>query len=108
MKVTANVLFYRIKGLSNGEYPLMIRVCMSGKKKYLSLGISVKSQYWDFEKNKSKRNSPNCERISKVINEQEQKYSEQILEFTTEQREYLLATLIEATIYLYSTSTDII
>lgn len=68
MKVTANVLFYRIKGLSNGEYPLMIRVCMSGKKKYVSLGISVKSQYWDFEKNKSKRNSPNCERISKVIN----------------------------------------
>ena len=97
MKATANVLCYRSKVLSNGEHPLMLRVCMSGKKKYVSLGISVKSQYWDFEKNKPKRNCPNRERILKVINEQEQRYSEQILEFSTEQREYSLATLIEAT-----------
>ena len=97
MKATANVLCYKSKVLSNGEHPLMLRVCMSGKKKYVSLGISVKSQYWDFEKNKPKRNCPNRERILKVINEQEQRYSEQILEFSTEQREYSLATLIEAT-----------
>ena len=97
MKATANVLCYKSKVLSNGEHPLMLRVCMNGKKKYVSLGISVKSQYWDFEKNKPKRNCPNRERILKVINEQEQRYSEQILEFSTEQREYSLATLIEAT-----------
>lgn len=70
MKATANVLCYKSKVLSNGEHPLMLRVCMSGKKKYVSLGISVKSQYWDFEKNKPKRNCPNRERILKVINEQ--------------------------------------
>ena len=97
MKATANVLCYKSKVLSNGEHPLMLRVCMSCKKNYVSLGISVKSQYWDFEKNKPKRNCPNRERILKVINEQEQRYSEQILEFSTEQREYSLATLIEAT-----------
>ena len=32
MKATANVLCYRSKVLSNGEHPLMLRVCMSGKK----------------------------------------------------------------------------
>ena len=39
MKATANVLCYKSKVLSNGEHPLMLRVCMSGKKKYVSLGI---------------------------------------------------------------------
>ena len=67
MKATANVLCYRSKVLSNGEHPLMLRVCMSGKKKYVSLGISVKSQYWDFEKNKPKRNCPNRERDIKGL-----------------------------------------
>ena len=50
MKATANVLCYKSKVLSNGEHPLMLRVCMSGKKKYVSLGISVKSQYWDLRR----------------------------------------------------------
>ena len=97
MNATVNVLCYRSKTLSNGEHPLMICVCKDGKRKYVGLGISVNPKYWDFKKNKPKRNCPNRERILKVINEQEQRYSEQILEFSTEQREYSLATLIEAT-----------
>ncbi|MEL5892336.1 site-specific integrase [Bacteroides sp. GD17] len=96
MKATVNVLCYRSKTLSNGEHPIMLRVCKGGKKKYIGLGISVNPKYWDFEKNKPKRNCPNREQIIKVINEQEQKYSEQILEFSTEQREYSPTTLVEA------------
>lgn len=95
MKATVNVLCYKSKTLRNGEHPLMICVCKSGKRKYVSLGVSVNPKYWDFEKNKPKRNCPNREQIIKAINEQEQKYSEQILEFSTEQREYSPATLIE-------------
>ena len=56
MNATVNVLCYKSKTLSNGEHPLMIRVCKDGKKKYVSLGVSVKPQYWDFEKNRPKRN----------------------------------------------------
>ena len=96
MKATVNVLCYKSKTLSNGEHPIMLRVCKGGKKKYVGLGISVNPKYWDFEKSKPKRNCPNREQIIKAINEQEQKYSEQILEFSTEQREYSPATLIEA------------
>lgn len=95
MKATVNVLCYRSKVLSNGEHPIMLRVCKNGKKKYISLGISVNPKYWDFEKNKPKRNCPNRERIIKVINEQEQKYSEQILELSVKNREYSPTTLIE-------------
>ena len=95
MKATVNVLCYRSKTLSNGEHPLMICVCKEGKRKYVSLGISVNPKYWDFDKNKPKRNCPNREQILKVINEQEQKYSEQIFEFSAEKRDYSPATLIE-------------
>ena len=75
MKATVNVLCYKSKTLRNGEHPLMICVCKEGKRKYISLGISVKPNNWDFEKNKPKRNCPNREQIIKLLNEQEQKYS---------------------------------
>lgn len=96
MNATVNVLCYKSKTLSNGEHPIMLRVCKGGKKKYVSLGISVSPKYWDFEKNKPKRNCPNREQILKAINEQEQKYTQQILEYSSEQREYSPTTLIEA------------
>lgn len=96
MNATVNVLCYKSKTLSNGEHPIMLRVCKAGKKKYVSLGISVSPKYWDFEKNKPKRNCPNREQILKAINEQEQKYTQQILEYSSEQREYSPTTLIEA------------
>ena len=95
MNATVNVLCYKSKTLSNGEHPLMIRVCKDGKKKYVSLGVSVKPQYWDFEKNRPKRNCPNKEQINTLIKEQEQKYSEQILDFSSRNKSYTLTTLVE-------------
>ena len=52
MKATVNVICYKSKKLANGEYPLMLRVSKDGKKKYKSLGISVKLRHWDFDKNR--------------------------------------------------------
>lgn len=95
MHATVNVLCYKSKTLSNGEHPLMIRVCKDGKKKYVSLGVSVKPQYWDFEKNRPKRNCPNKEQINTLIKEKEQKYSEQILDFSSKNKDYTLTTLLE-------------
>ena len=95
MNATVNVLCYKSKTLSNGEHPLMIRVCKDGKKKYVSLGVSVKPQYWDFDKNRPKRNCPNKEQINTLIKEQEQKYSEQILDFSSRNKDYTLTTLVE-------------
>lgn len=37
MNATVNVLCYKLKVLSDGEHPLMIRVCKDGKKKDVSL-----------------------------------------------------------------------
>jgi hypothetical protein len=43
MNTGINILCYRSKTLANGEHPLMIRVCREGKKRYQSLGISVRA-----------------------------------------------------------------
>lgn len=61
----------------------------------MSLGVSVKPQYWDFEKNRPKRNCPNKEQINTLIKEKEQKYSEQILDFSSRNKDYTLTTLLE-------------
>lgn len=50
MATTVNVLCYKSKTLSNGEHPLMIRICKDGKKKYVSLGVSVRAEHWNFER----------------------------------------------------------
>ena len=95
MKATVNVLCYKSKTLSNGEHPLMICLCKDNKRKYISIGASVNPRFWDFDKNKPKRNCPNKEQLSKLIAETEQKYSEQILDYSTTGREYTLETLVE-------------
>ena len=64
MAITVNVLCYKSKTLGNGEHPLMICVCMDGKRKYKSLGVSVRAEHWNFEKNIPKSNCPNKEYIN--------------------------------------------
>jgi len=67
MQTTVNVVCYKSKTLANGEHPLMIRLCQGRKLKYLSLGISILPQFWDFDKNKPRRNCPNKELINNLI-----------------------------------------
>lgn len=88
MNATVNVLCYRSKTLSNGEHPLMLRICKSGKKKYQSLKISVNPKNWDFEKEKPKRNCPNREFIESVISTNLEKVRKQILELNVENKDY--------------------
>ena len=67
MNATINILCFKSKTLANGEHPLMICICKDSKRKYISLGVSVAPQYWDFQKNKPKRNCPNRIMIEKLI-----------------------------------------
>ena len=67
MATGVSILCYKSKTLANGAHPLMIRLCKDGKKQYVSLGVSVLPQFWDFEKNKPKRNYPSKALIDKLI-----------------------------------------
>ena len=94
MTATINVVCYKWKILANGEYPLMLRICKDGKKKYQSLGISVLPRYWDFIRNKPKPNCPNKEYIQKIILDKQTELQQRMLEFNSEQKEYTTTTLL--------------
>lgn len=67
MSETIKVICYKSKTLSNGEHPLMIRICKDKKKKYQSLGISIKAEHWNFKSNLPKEDCPDYARIQLVI-----------------------------------------
>ena len=94
MNATISVVCYKSKTLSNGEYPLMLRICKDGKKKYQSLGISVLPRYWGFTRNKPKPNCPNKEYIQKIILNKQTELQQRMLEFNSEQKEYTTTTLL--------------
>ena len=93
MNATVEVVCYRSKVLANNESPLMLRVTKDRKRKYSSIGISINPVYWDFEKNKPRRNCPDKERIEQIIAEQVRKYREQILDYQAEDKEFTPASL---------------
>ena len=88
MKAHAEVICYKSKVLSDGTFPLMLRITKSRKRKYVSLGISIEEKFWDFEKNKPKRNCPNKEAIEKLITSKLSEYNNLIMTMTTERKEY--------------------
>lgn len=95
MATTINVLCYKSKTLSNGEHPLMIRICKDGKKKYISLGVSVKAEHWNFEKNTPKANCPNKEHISILIANKKKEYETEIVKLKSEDKLFTANILSE-------------
>lgn len=73
----------------------MVCVCKDGKRKYKSLGISINPRFWDFEKQRPKRNCPNKEKIENFIADKIKDYSSQIIEYKTEQKEFTTTKLVD-------------
>ena len=67
MNTSISVICYKSKTFANGEHPIMLRISKAGKRKYASLGISLKIEYWDFNKNEPNLKCPNREMIPKNI-----------------------------------------
>ena len=91
--VEAICLNYRPK--KDNTYPLMLRLTKSGKRKYVSLGLSVEERFWDFKKNSPKRNCPDRDAILAVIERKSKQYREQITQFKVEGKDYTLETLVQ-------------
>ncbi len=94
MNTTVEVICYRSKTLADGKSPLMLRLTKNRKRKYLSLHMSVNPIFWDFNKNKPKRNCPDKEAINKIIELKIQAYQKQITDYTTEEKDFTLNTLV--------------
>ena len=69
MNTYLDVVCYRSKILADGTSPIMLRLTKDGKRKYVSLGISVMEKDWDFKKNQPKKSCPDREAIVKLISD---------------------------------------
>ena len=107
MNASISVVCYKSKTLSNGEHPLMLRISKDGKKKYISIGLSIHPQLWDFTKNEPKPQCPNKELITKIILDKKTEYQKEILELNSEQKDYTAASLVENKAKQYKPKTII-
>lgn len=95
MKASISVICYKYKTLSNGESPLMLRIHKDGKRKLVSIGLSIHPQLWDFTKNEPKPKCPNKDLINKIILDKKAEYQKEILELNAEQKDYTASSLVE-------------
>ena len=95
MSTTVNVVCYKSKVLKNNESPLMIRVCKDRKMKYQSLGISILPKFWDFKANKPTSKCPNKEYIERLIAEKVKVYTDKVIEFKSQEKEFTATSLME-------------
>lgn len=96
MKANVDAICYRSRPLRNGEFPLMLRITKSRQRKYVSLGLSVRAEHWDFARNRPKRNCPNKEQIERLIAAKITEYNALILDLTTQERAYTAESLVVA------------
>ncbi len=92
MATSVKVICYKSKTLSNGEHPIMVRISKDGKKKYVGIGISVKAEYWNFEKGEPKRICPNREYINLLIANKKKEYEEEIVRLQSENKSFILVS----------------
>ena len=93
--ITVGVVCYKYKPLKNGELPIKIRICKDRKTRYVNLGVSTKSEYWDFSKNQPKANCPDKELIEKLIANRINKIRSQIVELNADDKEFTATSLVQ-------------
>ena len=73
----------------------MLRIIQNRQTKYVSLGVNINPNFWDFKKNEPKRNCPNREAIQRLIIEKMKEYTDKIIDLKVEKREFTAKTLVE-------------
>ena len=69
LTTSVEAICFNYRPKRDNTYPIMLRLTKSGKRKYVSLGISVKEKDWDFKKNQPKKSCPDREAIVKLISD---------------------------------------
>ena len=95
LTTSVEAICFNYRPKKDNTYPIMLRLTKSGKRKYVSLGVSVKEENWDFNKNIPKRNCPNRDTILSVIEKRTAEYRAQINEYMIENKDYTLETLVQ-------------
>lgn len=97
LTTSVEAICFNYRPKKDNTYPIMLRLTKSGKRKYVSLGVSVKEENWDFKKNVPKRSCPEKELILSIIEKRTAAYRTQINEYRMENKDYTLETLVQRT-----------
>lgn len=73
----------------------MLRISKERKRKYKSIGLSIKEGHWDFKKNQPKPDAPNRELILNIISQKSADYRSKILEYKAEGKDFTISSLLE-------------
>lgn len=73
----------------------MLRVTKDRKRRYVSLGISVNPEHWDFSKNQPKSDCPNREFIELMIAEKLKAYNSTIIELKATNQDFTSTSLVD-------------
>ena len=95
LTTSVEAICFNYRPKKDNTYPIMLRLTKSGKRKYVSLGVSVKEENWDFNKNIPKRNCPDRDLILSIIEKRTAEYRAQINEYLVENKDYTLETLVQ-------------
>ena len=50
MNPSISIIYYTSKTLKNGNHPLMLRIIQNRQTKYVSLGVNINPNFWDFKR----------------------------------------------------------
>ena len=97
LTTSVEAICFNYRPKKDNTYPIMLRLTKSGKRKYVSLEVSVKEEDWDFSKNTPKRKCPDRDLILSIIEKRTAAYRTQINEYRMENKDYTLETLVQRT-----------
>ena len=96
MDANISIVCFKSKVLANGEHPLMLRISQGKLRYFKSLGISIKSSLWNFDKEEPKRNYPNREQLLNILNLTRQKYVNMMFELKMLGKDFTPQSLAES------------
>jgi len=96
MKTTVSVICYKSKILRDGASPLMLRICKDRKRRYQSLGVSVKPLHWDFKKNEPTADCPNRDKIMLLVKKKINEFERFIINLEIEGKEITATSIVKS------------
>jgi integrase len=92
--IKARTLLYLSKTLSNGEHPIMICLTRKGQRKYLSTGLTCRSDQWDSKKNAPTRKHPLYRELEIHLSEKINQINKLLLQAESDGHELTLDALM--------------
>ncbi len=99
-------ILYTSKTLSSGEHPIMIRLTLKGKRKYIGLGVNCKASYWDEVNNLPSKKHPQQKELVILINDLVNKLNKKIYVAENSNTPLTLEELANTIIYVDSAPTQ--